>query len=808
MKTPPPLHQKTPEGDAKSKPRSAGSITLVIGLATILAALVSGLAQFVGNEAGVWSRMVLPLVTAVLAFLAMFSGMISFFRGPDCKHRRTVLGVAAGGVGLVLLGLIVVTKRVIEIGSMVSSVEWSGEVEEEILVEPLEVMEETITAQDFRDAWAAWLGEHVVDDVKSRLKEGEKSQLVGEVLDGFVADWTYAADRPSREEWNGLAARLGDYWGPGAPTAKLIAAGFSERSINVIGMNSVTRNLRKQETNPFVLYYLELQRGEQMGRTSNSEEMRDCYRNAIDALDKMLESGWFDGENTWLLADLTEIGHFANLEKEQGDALMEVYSSHDLPDWFLHYVRGKQSIREAWKARGSGYSNSVSSEGWKGFEDHLKEAKDELGKSWELAPEYPFAAIEMIQVEMGIGNEPVQDMRLWLDRALSASCDSWPAIDAWFWGMRPRWHGNRKAILQMGEHCLATGRFDTGLPRMYLNALKEISSDGDSDIYGEPGVYESIHDMVEGYLAAGPPQKEEQFWRTTRVIMAMRNDRFDEVRKDWLALDGEFSEDVLASWNHDSLALYFRSRIGKGSEMIAEATELEAEGAYGEAAGIYRKEMEHGNWDPEQKEFLGNWIALLELQQRYEDGEQVDLLRDGPDFWRKVEGDYRRNSKGEMVITSSTTRFAIEHFLRVGQDFEAIAEIATPGKALRDGGAGLHFTYRTFAGKQWSTCYVKDLYSGVRKCKIAPYRYAAYLDETIPVSEETAIQLTCHDERWRVAVNGEPLHKGTVAVKSDYLSRNSRLCLGGWSSFPVDKFAMTYRSVRVRKLEPLEGAEE
>lgn len=520
--------------------------TLVLGVLANLVALASGIALFAIKEPGAAVEFGLPLCTALLAFIALFAGIITLFIKSDAKHAKAVIGMA-GGVALILPGLVVVSKRMVELADAVSSGNFPVSLSEEIPVAPVLVTEGTLTAQEFSDGWEKWLNQYVVSEVKSGLSGKELDAVITEIFDGFVEDWANTREAPTWEEWNSFAAWLANYNAPSAPSAKLITAERSERSVNLISMNSVIKGLRKNESNPFLLFILELQRGELMGRTSNQAEKRTCYRNALDALDEMLEQDWFSGENTWLLADLSEM-RLLDVEKNNGDALMEIYESHDLPEWFMHFARGKHEIRQAWKERGSGFSNTVSDSGWQGYNDHLASARTEMEKSWELAPEYPFAATKMIQVTMGISDDPRTDMRRWLDRALAASCDNRPAVKVWMWGMRPRWHGSQEAILTWGEHCLDTERFDTNLPRRYLDAVKEIASDDDSqEIYHRPGVYESLYEMVEGYLAADDSLANQTYWRTTRAALAFRCKHYEDLHTDWLALDGKFSKDVLAS---------------------------------------------------------------------------------------------------------------------------------------------------------------------------------------------------------------------------------------------------------------------
>lgn len=804
MVTPPPLPARLPL-QSRPKRRHAGMSSFILGTAAIFAAIAAGITPLAFREPDPLIQVALPLITAVFAFSALFAGSISFLIRPDAKHSRAITGMIAGGFAIIFLGGAALAKGMFEYSKAISPKPRKQVVKEKIVVDPIFVSEGTLSAKDFREGWEKWLQEYVMKDVKKGLEGSEDSELILSVFSGFVRDWSLLQDRPTRKEWNELAFRMNDYDGPFVSSANLIVARRSERPFNTISMSSTITALREEEDNPFLLFFLELQRGELMSRTSNSEEKRHCYRNALNALDTMIAEGWFGAEQVWLLADLTERDHFSELEKTNGDGLMEIYKSHNLPDWFLHYVRGKIFIQKAQQSKGSEKAKAANAEDRRIHNQHLTSARRELERSWELAPQYSFAATEMIQVSSGSSDAPVKEMRIWLDRALRATTDNWPAIQAWLNGMHPQRHGSHEAMLELGEHCLATGRFDTHLPSVYTSVIGMISSNTDSHgIYRRDGVFESINEVIEGYLAADQSAAAQKHWRTTRAAIALRSERYEFIRPDWLALDGHFSEETLAEWYHDRRDLFFWCHIQGGDENIDQAWNFEKNRNYGVAANIYRKLISENQYDAEQKKFLEKWIVLLDLQNRFEEGEEIDLIHEGPDFWQEVEGSYRRNDQNEIVITTPTTRFAIEHFLRIGTDYEVCVTMDTPRENICSGGAGLHFTNRTFASNQWSTCYVRELHSGVRECKIAHYRYSAYLKEEIPKSNVTKVGLTCQLDRWKVSINDEPLHKGTVKVKYSHLYWNSRLCLGGWRTMPGDDFEITYRSLKVKKLKPPE----
>ena len=84
-------------------------------------------------------------------------------------------------------------------------------------------------------------------------------------------------------------------------------------------------------------------------------------------------------------------------------------------------VEGDRQVRLAWRARGGGYANEVSSQGWKDFMKCSAEARAAYAEAWKLRPDWPLAPAQMVYVAMGEGE--LGDMRLWFDRATAAQID-------------------------------------------------------------------------------------------------------------------------------------------------------------------------------------------------------------------------------------------------------------------------------------------------------------------------------------------------------------------------------------------------
>ena len=181
-----------------------------------------------------------------------------------------------------------------------------------------------------------------------------------------------------------------------------------------------------------------------------------------------------------------------------------------LDRWFFLMVRGGYAVKKAWEERGSGYANTVTQEGWKGFAEWLRAARADLEEAWRMRPELPDAAARLLAVSGGDGRD---DSRMWFDRAVAAECDHKPAYQQYLWFSRPRWGGSIRAMRAFAEECYNTKRFDTFIPYYYIRVLSNVSEEVYGrwqDVFFEDGVFEKSREVLRALLEAEGFSQEEQ----------------------------------------------------------------------------------------------------------------------------------------------------------------------------------------------------------------------------------------------------------------------------------------------------------
>lgn len=192
----------------------------------------------------------------------------------------------------------------------------------------------------------------------------------------------------------------------------------------------------------------------------------------------------------------------------------------DVDPWAQHTLLGVAEVKAAWAARGTKFANAVEENRWKGFNDHLAEAREHLTAAWKLDQTRPEPAAEMISVLAGGNPREDESVRNWFDRAVHAQLDYLPAYWKMVWALQPRWIGSHEEQLRFGLECKATGRYDTGVPYIYVSAIMEMADDPDGlEFWRFIDVYPDAEEVVGNWLAApGHPDRAEDAARVRSLL--------------------------------------------------------------------------------------------------------------------------------------------------------------------------------------------------------------------------------------------------------------------------------------------------
>ncbi len=249
------------------------------------------------------------------------------------------------------------------------------------------------------------------------------------------------------------------------------------------------------------------------GNPSARKEARRCLETAL-AL--MPESFRTDGHSPYsrrfMLAELQLL--LDAMKRLNGDSK----SAFDKIDAALARIPDAKAVRldlrgefytdYAWEARGSGFADSVTEDGWRKFAERASEARKAFEAAWNLDPLDGDAASRMITVEMAIGEGNRAEMEKWFRRAMEADSDNLDACRRKLYWLAPRWHGSDEDVLSFARACRDTKNWRSGipfiLPQVHRDFASALAVSQRADFYQQPEIWQDIRGVYLDYIAHEP----------------------------------------------------------------------------------------------------------------------------------------------------------------------------------------------------------------------------------------------------------------------------------------------------------------
>ncbi|MEY3894678.1 MAG: hypothetical protein RLZZ214_197 [Verrucomicrobiota bacterium] len=217
------------------------------------------------------------------------------------------------------------------------------------------------------------------------------------------------------------------------------------------------------------------------------------------------------------------LGFYQFIKRSQGYVLLYLKRDEDetrvafekskAAAWLKDTLIGEFEVEAAWKKRGSGFADTVTEDGWKGFREHLTKAAEHLSTAWKANPDVPFAAEKMIEVTMGGAGLDSITERGWFDRATAACFDYLPAYDSLLWAYRPRWGGSHDLMLAFGKACAKTRRYDTFVPNRLIRAFAGVASElpDHGTVFDDPEIRGLTSGIVRGSMSDAKTDEDKHY---------------------------------------------------------------------------------------------------------------------------------------------------------------------------------------------------------------------------------------------------------------------------------------------------------
>lgn len=350
---------------------------------------------------------------------------------------------------------------------------------------------------------------------------------------------------------------------------------------------------------------------------TNSSRPDELRAPALEQLQKCFADGSFTPDDQQEIAEIFVNGWGRNFLSGNGDSICKIaHEAGTNYQWFALVLEGQNEINEAWKARGNGYANAVTEDGWHGFRSHLSAARNALTEASNLQPDFPLAPCLMMTVSLG--DSDITEMRAWFDRTVAAQIDYPGAWSEMRWGLRPDWYGNEVAMLALGKTAINTGRFDTDVPRKFIDCVYDVESEegipAGRHIFGRSDIWPLLEKIYQGYIAAPSQEQQRNGWRTSYAVIAYHAGKYDVARTQLEALNWTPQPNIVGQWRLDPTlwTLEIAARTGPQGREISAAEASYQKRDFTEALKQYNDLNSAAVTNERTKEFIKHRLAMLQ----------------------------------------------------------------------------------------------------------------------------------------------------------------------------------------------------
>ncbi len=603
---------------------------------------------------------------------------------------------------------------------------------------------------------------------------------------------------------------------------KLLAAGCDDALVLTIaavraierfeGESRLERALRAFEKSGYKAYPRLYAVATMANKASQRNHLARLDAEGIKHFEQMFKDGSLRGEDQEQMARyLIEGWGEKFFERNRTNALQILRDAGKDFEWLALVMEGEFHIIEAWRARGGGYANTVSSDGWDGFSGHLDLARNALTNAWNLRPDLVSAPRRMIYVSLG--SSDLAEMREWFDRVTELQLDYSRAWADMRWGLRPRWHGSHEALLAFGAMAVDSGRFDTDVPRQMFECVNDVESELElpigKHIYGRRDVWPDLELMYEGYIAEPARAAEQKGWRSAFAAAAFIAGKLDVSRAQLEALDWKPLNSSLKNWqvNLAAMPLEVAARTGPCARLVADAENNRNIGDLKSAVKIYNSLSDITNTDERTFAFSKLQLALLDQEQRLAKGEWIPLLpnhvNDGN--WTITWGRPVQLAADTLALDCGPEGHLLYPRLRPGRDFEVRGEFEIVKTSNGDFQAGLVMGMpdcdSDFRSQAWYAFRIKrnkregDIVSFSKAWTSTQVRKNVRLN-----ADRNTFTFRLQNGKATATVNGvEVLTDANVPQEFDFPDENFHVGLGAYND--TNETTIRYRNMQIRQLQ-------
>ncbi|MEM6391948.1 MAG: hypothetical protein AAF797_04180 [Planctomycetota bacterium] len=314
----------------------------------------------------------------------------------------------------------------------------------------------------------------------------------------------------------------------------------------------------------------------------NEAERQAIRDRRFDALVELMSTPFEHPAERRIVLDMIWNQYVEDMPKEEQEALLLFAEiAPDVDPWILASLHGYHFMR---RHRNSGLTNDD-------YRVRRQTAREAFMQAVELAPEHPEPYTELIRLATWGIRGPGETPRGWFELAQQAQFDWYPAYTNMLEALRPRYGGSYPEMLAFGRAALATGRFETRVPHIYLLAVRRVIQDSGDDhglLWRDPQVWRDAETYFAGVEANHTDPVFLKNTRDLRMVLAYRAQRFDDAFRMMEALGGgrakawHWAGVHFPFWAHNEI----RVRQGELGPVLAEAQKLREADRFEEAIRV------------------------------------------------------------------------------------------------------------------------------------------------------------------------------------------------------------------------------
>ena len=543
---------------------------------------------------------------------------------------------------------------------------------------------------------------------------------------------------------------------------------------------------------------------------STSPRIHELDLKSLALFQKCFADGSFKQQDQPLITEIMWTGWAHAFWGRNRDAITQAaHAAGTNFEWLALVLEGNDHMDAAWKARGGGFANSVTPDGWKVFGNEMDQARRCLTRAWTLHPEYAAPASMMINVANGTSD--ATEMRRWFDRAVDDQIDFDGAWRSMANGLMQRWHGEADSLLTFGVTAANTKRFDTDVPRKLFDIVEDWRWDQETPFgvypFGRADVWPAVEMIYTGYIGARTGEARDG-WRSAYAVVAYLAGKYDVSRAQLEALNWHPSPNNLTGWDRELslLPVEVAARTGSSRSQVEEAESARADSDYSRASKIYATILAAVDTDDRTRQYIRCRVASLEVEQKLATGAWVDFLPHSVDDpnWVCSMGT-ARVTNGFFEVQSSGDGYLFYARPIIGRDFEVKADFEVVDDTGGDFNTGLIFGQPTTSGRadtpHWYAFRIRRSQAGGNFASVSlGWSKAESRWQPSVHRGRNTFDFVLHGDSFSNTVNSIHLGAPAVPTRTNTVPASSFL-LGIGAPDPNTNTIVRYRSLQLRRLD-------